>query len=149
MRRLRLSVFPVRGLMAVYVFTTGLYGAVTLCGDERRGLFLPLPGRIGGACRFASLAAPVACRDLRPGGPWLSQTCGAHGERGDDWGSLCAGCRGFSCALKGVFRIRAGDLLSDPVFHHRKPGVLPGISGRGRLVPEVRRQAALFCPIIT
>ena len=59
------SVFPVRGLMAVYVFTTGLYGAVTLCGDERRGLFCPFrkdwrrlplrqPGGAGGAAAISA-----------------------------------------------------------------------------------------------
>ena len=56
----RTDVFPVRGLVAVCVFITGLYGAVVMCGDEERGLFLPpfiriqdtLPcGFHGGSCR--------------------------------------------------------------------------------------------------
>ena len=37
----RTDVFPVRGLVAVYVFITRLYGAVVMCGDEGEGLFLP------------------------------------------------------------------------------------------------------------
>lgn len=52
-------VFPVRGLVAVYLFLTGLYSAVMLGNDERKGLFLPLlPGnRL--VCRLAVLGAPV------------------------------------------------------------------------------------------
>lgn len=54
------TVFPVRGMVAVYVFVTGLYGAVVLCGDEERGLFLPLSYGYRTPCRLASMAAPVA-----------------------------------------------------------------------------------------
>ena len=53
------SVFPVRGFMAVFIFITGLYGAVTLGKDERQGLFLMLPGAQRGLCRLASLLSPV------------------------------------------------------------------------------------------
>lgn len=54
------TVFPVRGIVAVYVFVTSLYGAVVLCGDEERGLFLPLSYGYRTPCRIASMAAPVA-----------------------------------------------------------------------------------------
>ncbi len=53
------DVFPVRGLVAVYVFITGLYGAVVMCGDEERGLFLPLSYGYRIPCRVASMAAPA------------------------------------------------------------------------------------------
>lgn len=53
------KVFLVRGLAAVYVFVTGLYGAVMVCGDEKKGLFLPLPYRLRIPCRLAALAAPA------------------------------------------------------------------------------------------
>ena len=53
------DVFPVRGLVAVYVFVTGLYGAVVMCGDEERGLFLPLSYGYRIPCRVASMAAPA------------------------------------------------------------------------------------------
>ena len=55
----RTDVFPVRGLVAVYVFITGLYGAVVMCGDEERGLFLPLSYGYRIPCRVASMAAPA------------------------------------------------------------------------------------------
>lgn len=53
------DVFPVRGLVAVYVFITGLYGAVVMCSDEERGLFLPLSYGYRVPCRVASMAAPA------------------------------------------------------------------------------------------
>jgi hypothetical protein len=49
----------VRGLAAVELFLAGLYGAVLLGEDERRGLFLPLPYALRIPCRLAVLAAPV------------------------------------------------------------------------------------------
>ena len=52
-------IFPVRGFSAVLIFITGLYGAVTLCDDEKRGLFLRLEYAFRAPCRLASLAAPV------------------------------------------------------------------------------------------
>ncbi|MCI8454175.1 MAG: hypothetical protein HFE84_06125 [Lachnospiraceae bacterium] len=53
-------IFPVRGLAAVLIFITGLYGTVTLCEDEKRGLFLRLEYALRLPCRLVSLAAPVA-----------------------------------------------------------------------------------------
>ncbi len=52
-------VFPVRGIVAVYLFVTGLYSAVMLGVDERKGLFLPLGYGRRQLCRMAVLAAPV------------------------------------------------------------------------------------------
>lgn len=56
----RFEGFPARGLAAVFVFVTGLYGAVVLGEDEKRGLFLPLPYGLRLPCRLAALAAPAA-----------------------------------------------------------------------------------------
>lgn len=58
------TVFPVRGIVAVYVFITALYGAVVLCGDEERGLFLPLSYGYRRACRLASMGAPAVMASL-------------------------------------------------------------------------------------
>lgn len=60
-------VFPVRGIVAVYVFITGLYAAVAVCGDEEKGLFLPLASGVRTPCVLACLASPVfmaACSGL-------------------------------------------------------------------------------------
>ncbi len=53
------NVFPVRGIVAVYLFIVGLYSAVMVGIDEEKGLFLPLHywKRRGG--ELAVLAAPV------------------------------------------------------------------------------------------
>ena len=58
------SIFPVRGLASVLVFTAGIYGAAVLKEDEASGLFLRLPFRIRGLCRNAGLGAPVALAAL-------------------------------------------------------------------------------------
>ncbi len=52
-------VFPVRGVVAVYLFITSLYAGVVLGEDERKGLFLPLSYGHRLPCALASLAAPV------------------------------------------------------------------------------------------
>lgn len=53
------TIFPARGFAAVFIFTTSLYGAVTLAQDEKRGLFLRLPRMERVLCPLASLLAPV------------------------------------------------------------------------------------------
>lgn len=53
------ALFPVRGIVAVYVFVIGLYAAVMSQTDEARGLFLPVPYNCRTACRVSSMAAPV------------------------------------------------------------------------------------------
>lgn len=58
------SVFPVRGLVAVYLFVAGLYSAVMLGLDEKKGLFLPLLYRERRRCQIAVLAAPVFLASL-------------------------------------------------------------------------------------
>lgn len=52
-------VFPVRGIVAVYLFVIGLYSAAMSLADERRGLFLAVPYGSRSLCRIAAMAAPV------------------------------------------------------------------------------------------
>lgn len=51
--------FPVRGIVAVYLFLAGLYSAVMVGRDEDKGLFLPLSYGRRRLCSMAVLAAPV------------------------------------------------------------------------------------------
>ena len=51
--------FPARGLTAVFIFVMGLTAAVTVCEDEKRGLFSTLSGLGREAAVFSCLAAPV------------------------------------------------------------------------------------------
>lgn len=53
------AIFPVRGLMAVYIYVIGLFAAVTLGMDEKKGLFIPVPSRQRVFCALASMMAPV------------------------------------------------------------------------------------------
>lgn len=53
------TVFPVRGIVAVYVFIIGLYAAAMNLEDDRKGLFLALPYDSRAVCRVSSMAAPV------------------------------------------------------------------------------------------
>ncbi|MCI9163429.1 MAG: ABC transporter permease [Lachnospiraceae bacterium] len=52
-------VFPVRGIVAVYLFVIGLYSAAMSLADERRGLFLAVPYGSRSLCRMAAMGAPV------------------------------------------------------------------------------------------
>lgn len=54
-----LMVFPVRGIVAVFLLLTGLYSAVMLGNDEKKGLFLPLSPGQRLVCRIGVLGAPV------------------------------------------------------------------------------------------
>lgn len=51
--------FPVKGMLAIYLMVIGMFSAVTVIKDERRGLFVTLPYRYASACKLAVLAAPV------------------------------------------------------------------------------------------
>ncbi|WP_312445848.1 ABC transporter permease [Lacrimispora sp.] len=51
--------FPVRGMVAVYLLVVGLFSAVTLIQDERKGLFIPLSNSYRLSCKLTSMAAPV------------------------------------------------------------------------------------------
>ncbi len=52
--------FPVRGIVAVYVFVIALYGAAIMLKDEKRGLYLPLPSNGRFPCQIVSVLAPAA-----------------------------------------------------------------------------------------
>ncbi|MBS6951959.1 MAG: hypothetical protein KH230_01865 [Enterocloster asparagiformis] len=141
------SIFPARGLAAVYVFTTGLYGAVTLCQDEKRGLFQPLPGRLRGACRFASLAAPVALAALSGlAALWLAGAMGAFGREAAILGVYVLAVAAFSSVLKATLRSGPVICCLIPFFIIGSLIFCPVFLDTGRLVPEVERVGRLFLP---
>ena len=51
--------FPVRGVAAVMVFIAGLFGAVMVLEDEKKGLFLPVPYEKKVWCKASAVLAPV------------------------------------------------------------------------------------------
>lgn len=94
-------VFPIRGLVAVYVYITGLYGAVVLCGDEKRGLFLPLSYGYRLPCRLASIAAPVAMASISGFlALWAGGSLGAPLKEIGAMAAYCAGVTAISWLLK-------------------------------------------------
>ena len=55
----RKQIFPVRGLIGVFVFLSAFFSAYNLKEDEKKGLFFPLPFYERLLCKGAALAAPV------------------------------------------------------------------------------------------
>lgn len=72
------AIFPVRGMVAIYVFVMGLYTGVTSLRDEKQGLFLALPTDRRFACRLASMLGPATLAALSglaalvSGGVWTA-----------------------------------------------------------------------------
>lgn len=52
--------FPVRGIVSVYVFIIGIYGAAISLTDEKKGLYHMLPADSRIPCQIASILGPVA-----------------------------------------------------------------------------------------
>lgn len=121
-------VFPVRGIVAVYLLLVGMYSAVMLGYDEGRGLFLPLsPGRRL-VCRGAVLTAPVFLAALSAFGALKTGGClqGMAREIGIMGVYVLTVC-GFSYVLKVICRkpqvvccliplVLVGSLVFAPVF---------------------------------
>lgn len=141
------SLLPVRGLMAVYVFITGLYGAVTLCQDEKRGLFLPLSHKLALPCRGASLAAPVAlsmaCGLLAL---WLSGTMGNPVRETLLLLGYGAAVTAFAGLLKWIFRSEAVLCCLIPFFIIGSLVFCPVFLDTSRLLPEIGKLGRLFLP---
>lgn len=58
------SVFPVRGLIGIFVFLSAFFAACSVKEDERNGLFLAVPYGERTVCRIGALAAPVCLAAL-------------------------------------------------------------------------------------
>lgn len=121
-------VFPVRGLVAVYLFLVGLYSAVLVGEDQARGLFLPLPGPRRRLCALAALAAPVSLAAVSAFGALKAGGCLVEpGRELAVMGVYLAAVCIFSAAMKVVCRkpqvlccgipvFLVGSLLFTPVF---------------------------------
>lgn len=53
-----------RGIAAVYIFIIGLFSAVTLCADEKKGLFIPVPYTSKIWCSLSAMLAPVVLASI-------------------------------------------------------------------------------------
>lgn len=126
--RVGTGIFPVRGLVAVYLLVTGMYSAAINLADRKCGLFLAVSSRYRIFCRGISLAAPVLLAAgsglvvLMTAGVWVSpgrELCGMA------W--YVAAVSVFSGVLQSVCRKEAvicglipfflvGSLVFCPVF---------------------------------
>lgn len=86
-------VFPVRGIVAVYVFLIGIYGAAMSLMDEEKGLFLAIPYRYRTPCRLAALSGPV----VLAAGSGLAGL--AAGGRSEQVGKELLAMFGYVCAV--------------------------------------------------
>lgn len=120
------GVFPVRGLAAVYVFVTGIYGSVIGAEDERRNLYVWIDRRKRGWCRLTAQAAPVFLAAVSAlAATWLGEEnfSGISGLAAEAWNhDLLMGLAVvlFSRLLGLMWKKSGNSLLSDSVFSYGK-----------------------------
>ena len=141
------ALFPLRGLTAVCIFIAGLYGAVSLGEDERKGLFYPLAPESRLVCRLAALAAPLSLAavsgllTLLAGGLWTSafREIGAMAVY-----ALAVGAA--SWILKWIARSPQALLCTIPFFIIGSLVLCPVFIDGGRYVEGVDIAGHLFLP---
>lgn len=141
------TVFPVRGVVAILVFITGLYGAVMDGMDERRGMFLPLSYRERLFCRLACMTGPV-CMAAVSGltALWCGQTMGTIAREVLIMMAYVILVVGFSWILARVCRQPQVLCCMIPFFVIGSLLLCPVIVDAGAFVPELKIAGRLFLP---
>ena len=141
------EVFPVRGLVAVYVFVAGLYGAVVACQDSERGLFLPLAYGVRTPCKIASIAAPVAMTGAA--GPLALWTGRTLGPLPGELAAMCLYC-GFVSVVSWLLCLvcRKSQILccTIPFFIIGSLVLCPVFVDAGRFFPVLEQVGRMFPP---
>ena len=143
------SLFPVRGIVAVYVFVAGLYSAAVSLADERKGLFLALPAASRIPCQVAAMAGPVA---LAAGSGLLALASGGSLGTGQVWREIGvmmaygAVVALFSWILRMVCRREEAVCCLIPFFLIGSLLFCPVIVDVGRYVPALAGVGRLFLP---
>lgn len=138
---------PARGIVAVYLFMIGLFGAVMQASDEKNGLFLSVPYGQKTGCRLASLAAPVALAGLSG---YISLW--ASGSLGSWWKELAviiaygAAIVIFSYLLKQLIPNPLILCSLIPVFLMGSLLLCPVILDIGKFVPGLKPLGKCFLP---
>lgn len=145
--KLTAAVFPVRGFVAVYLFIAGLYSAVMLGLDEKKGLFLSLRYGEGRSCRGAVLAAPIFLVFLSGFAALASGGClqGIGREAGAMavyFGAVCL----FSYAVKVLCRKPQAVCCLIPLFLVGSLVFTPVFVDIGQFFPEWEWIGKLFLP---
>ena len=109
--------FPVRGIVAVYVFAIGLYGAAMSLADEKRGLFRAIPYGRRIMCRLAAMAAPSALAALSGlAALWAGKCLGAWPKEVAAMAGYVAAVTLFSWGVRAVCRHEAVACCLIPFF---------------------------------
>ena len=139
--------FPVRGILAVYLFMVGLFGGVTLSSDEKKGLFIPIPYGKKLGCKLVSLGAPVCLAAAS-----VLVSLFVTGQAGNLWyeaGALAvygAEIVLFSFGIKTVVRNPVVLASLIPVFLMGSLLLCPVIIDLGTFVPQLEPLGRLFLP---
>lgn len=141
------AAFPTRGIAAVYIFVIGLFSAVTLCADEKNGLFIPVAYPVRSWCKLASMLAPVALASVSAlCGLWLS---GAVRDAWYELGVLAAygmSVAAFGYLLKCVIKNPVMLCSMIPFFILGSLVLCPVFLDVSRWVPEAGALGRLFLP---
>lgn len=161
------SLFPVRGIVAVYVFVAGLYSAAVSLADERKGLFLALPASCRIPCQLAAMAAPASLAALSGLAALASGGSLGTGHPGQGAAAAWPGLLGqpgqlmeeiaimalyaaavvlFSWALRMVCRREAVVCCLIPFFLTGSLLFCPVIVDIGRYIPAMNHVGRLFLP---
>jgi len=141
------SLFPVRGIVAVYIFVAGLYSAAVSLSDERKGLFLALPAAIRIPCQLAAMTGPVALAALA--GLLALASGGSMGQPVRELAVMAAyivATAAFSWILRTVCRREAVVCCLIPFFLTGSLLFCPVIVDVGRYVPGMDGVGRMFLP---
>ncbi len=141
------TVFPIRGIVAVYVFLTGLYSGVMSGYDRERGMFLRLsPGRRS-LCAMAVLSAPVFLAAVSGFGALaLSGSLEKIGREMAVMAFYVLSVCGFSGILKAILRKPGALAVTIPFFLAGSLVFTPVFVDIGRFFPELAWIERLFLP---
>lgn len=141
------SVFPVRGIVAVYLFVVGLYSATISLTDERKHLFLAIPYGSRTGCRLAAMAAPVFLAGISG---LAALVTGNTGWRGICELTALAGYGAavviFSWAVRLICRREALICCLIPFFLVGSLVFCPVFLDIGKYIPEFRILGKFFLP---
>lgn len=139
--------FPVRGVAAVMVFVAGIFGAVLLLEDEKKGLYIPVPYEQKLWCKCASILALV-CMAACSGLVSLAVT-GSLEHVGYEimcMAVYAAAVTVFSYLLKGIVRNEAVICCLIPFFIIGSLILCPVFLDVGEWLPDIRTAQKLFLP---
>ncbi len=141
------AVFTVRGIVAVYVFAIGLYGAAMSLADEKRGLFRAIPYGRRIMCRLAAMAAPSALAALSGlAALWAGKCLGAWPKEVAAMAGYVAAVTLFSWGVRAVCRHEAVACCLIPFFLVGSFLFCPVFFDISRYIPEFGVSEKLFLP---